>query len=83
VDAGADGVRLRVHDPEPGELPGSAGGLVDAMAESGRGLFLVSALAPDWDAVLTPVGKQIRCLLPYPPGECTRQRAVGAASTAA
>ncbi|MGW3227529.1 ATP-binding protein [Kitasatospora sp. NPDC001095] len=84
VEAGADGVRLRVHDPEPGELPGRpAGGLVDVMAESGRGLFLVSALAPGWDAILTPVGKQIRCLLPYPPDEHTRQSAVRAISTAA
>ncbi|MGA5823580.1 ATP-binding protein [Kitasatospora sp. NPDC094028] len=68
VSTGSDGVRVRVHDPEPGELPRRRGTEVgDGQAEGGRGLLLASALAPGWQVALTPVGKQIRCLLPHRP----------------
>ncbi|WP_267888241.1 hypothetical protein [Streptomyces sp. NRRL S-4] len=39
--------------------------LDDVTAEFGRGLPLMDLLAPGWDVTLTPVGKQIRCLLPH------------------
>ncbi|GII64224.1 hypothetical protein Skr01_43090 [Sphaerisporangium krabiense] len=67
VEADSRGVWVRVHDPCPDRLPvrtGVAGG--DDQAESGRGLWLLDALAPGWDVALTPIGKQVRCLLPNP-----------------
>ncbi|MFJ1752925.1 ATP-binding protein [Kitasatospora sp. NPDC088134] len=68
VATGTDGVRVRVHDPEPGELPRRRGTRAgDRQAEGGRGLLLASALAPGWEVTLTPVGKQVRCLLPHRP----------------
>ncbi|MEV0095282.1 ATP-binding protein [Streptomyces sp. NPDC050738] len=66
VEAGAAGVWVRLHDPDVSRRPQRAPGvrLDDAHAESGRGLPLMDLLAPGWDVVATPVGKQVRCLLP-------------------
>lgn len=66
IDAGEDGVRVKVHDPEPELLPSRHPvALDDEEAESGRGLGLVDILAPGWQVRATPVGKQIVCRLPY------------------
>ncbi|GII89113.1 hypothetical protein Ssi03_71030 [Sphaerisporangium siamense] len=73
VEADSRGVWVRVHDPCPDRLPvrtGVAPG--DAQAESGRGLWLLDALAPGWDVALTPIGKQVRCLLPNPTSAAVR-----------
>ncbi|WP_326788591.1 ATP-binding protein [Streptomyces sp. NBC_00151] len=65
VEAVPAGVWVRLHDPDgrrhPRRVPGAR--LDDAEAESGRGLPLVDLLAPGWEVVTTPVGKQVRCLL--------------------
>ncbi|MFD9504806.1 ATP-binding protein [Streptomyces sp. NPDC060035] len=65
VESAATGVWVRLHDPDRRRLPHCTGvQLDDPAAESGRGLPLMDLLAPGWDVALTPVGKQIRCLLP-------------------
>lgn len=70
VDAVELGVRVKVHDPDSGRLPcRSKIPMDDAEAESGRGLGLVDVLAPGWDVIATPVGKQIRAQLPYGEGD--------------
>ncbi|GGZ94402.1 hypothetical protein GCM10010344_72940 [Streptomyces bluensis] len=65
VEAVRTGVWVRLHDPDghrrPHRRPGAQ--LDEAEAESGRGLPLMDLLAPGWDVVTTPVGKQVRCLL--------------------
>ncbi|MFC5724118.1 ATP-binding protein [Streptomyces gamaensis] len=59
-------VSVKVHDPDSGHLPRRAQvRLDDPSAESGRGLPLLDQLAPGWHTVITPVGKQIRCRVPY------------------
>ncbi|WP_229758655.1 ATP-binding protein [Peterkaempfera bronchialis] len=64
VDAGPSGVTVRVHDPDAKPLPRRPGtSLDDDQAESGRGLGLVDLLAPGWEVIHTPVGKQISCRL--------------------
>ncbi|WP_329235640.1 hypothetical protein [Streptomyces canus] len=65
VEAVPTGVWVRLHDPDGSRHPRRAPGvrLDDAQAESGRGLPLMDLLAPGWDVVTTPVGKQVRCLL--------------------
>ncbi|MFF8813506.1 ATP-binding protein [Streptomyces pactum] len=61
----ADEVIVAVHDPEPTALPDRdpcpPG---NDTAESGRGLWILDALAPGWSVRPTPFGKQIRCRLP-------------------
>ncbi|MFB7560126.1 ATP-binding protein [Streptomyces brevispora] len=65
VEAAPAGVWVRLHDPDRRNFPQRAGvQLDDPTAESGRGLPLMDYLAPGWDVTLTPVGKQICCLLP-------------------
>ncbi|MEV7871728.1 ATP-binding protein [Streptomyces sp. NPDC088124] len=65
VEAGAAGVWVRLHDPDGRRMPWHSGvAMNDPEAESGRGLAIVDVLAPGWDVMPTPVGKQIRCLLP-------------------
>ncbi|MFJ8001838.1 ATP-binding protein [Streptomyces sp. NPDC096310] len=65
VEAGAAGVWVRLHDPDQSRMPWHSGvAMSDPEAESGRGLRIVDVLAPGWDVLRTPVGKQIRCLLP-------------------
>jgi anti-sigma regulatory factor (Ser/Thr protein kinase) len=59
------GVRVTVHDPERDALPRRPGTAPDDdAAESGRGLFLLDLLAPGWQVEGTPIGKQVRCLIP-------------------
>lgn len=65
VEVGRAGVWVRLHDPDQGRMPWRSGvPLDDPEAEYGRGLRIVDVLAPGWDVMRTPVGKQIRCLLP-------------------
>ena len=60
-----DRVLVQVHDPEPAALPERRDQSPDsADAETGRGLWILDALAPDWMVEPTPVGKQITCTLP-------------------
>jgi anti-sigma regulatory factor (Ser/Thr protein kinase) len=60
------GVWISVHDPDRTNLPSRPGNLADdASAEHGRGLFLLDTFAPGWRVILTPIGKLIRCRLPY------------------
>lgn len=60
------GVWISVHDPDRANLPSRPGHVADdASAEHGRDLFLLDAFAPGWRVILTPVGKLIRCRLPY------------------
>ncbi|MFE7077226.1 ATP-binding protein [Streptomyces sp. NPDC057620] len=55
------GVQVNVHDPAD-RLPCRSAVVMDSdSAESGRGLGLLDVLAPGWDVVSSPVGKQIRC----------------------
>ncbi|MGI5338880.1 ATP-binding protein [Streptomyces sp. CA-181903] len=66
VAAGPAAVSVKVHDPDGEHLPRRSPVLLDdPEAESGRGLPLLDLLAPGWHTVLTPVGKQIRCRVPY------------------
>ncbi|MEW2624508.1 ATP-binding protein [Streptomyces sp. NPDC048106] len=65
----ADGIRIEVsdtraecHPPGPGHLSPPP-----ALAESGRGLFLVAALAEHWEVVdRDPPGKTVRALVAVP-----------------
>ncbi|MYV98205.1 ATP-binding protein [Streptomyces sp. SID3343] len=64
ASADADGVWVMVHDPMPERLPVRAvTALDDPDAETGRGIRILDALAPGWNVVPTPIGKQIRCRL--------------------
>jgi anti-sigma regulatory factor (Ser/Thr protein kinase) len=55
-------VQVTVHDPAADVLPLRSAVAMDSdHAESGRGLGLLDMLAPGWDVVSSPVGKQIRC----------------------
>ncbi|MFI9587851.1 ATP-binding protein [Streptomyces sp. NPDC052236] len=66
VDAERAGVSVKVHDPEGERMPmRTPVSLDDAESENGRGLGLVDFLAPDWQTVRTPLGKQIVCHVPY------------------
>lgn len=62
-------VLVRVHDPEPDTRP-VRGGLSPGNAEevTGRGLWILDAIAPGWTVETTPLGKQITCTLPARPG---------------
>jgi anti-sigma regulatory factor (Ser/Thr protein kinase) len=51
-----DEVVVRVHDPEPSTVPQRR-----QEFESGRGLWILDALAPGWTVEATPVGKQVCC----------------------
>ncbi|MEU9886986.1 ATP-binding protein [Sphaerisporangium sp. NPDC051011] len=76
IESDRRGIWVRVHDPDPYRLPRRTGiAADDDQAESGRGLWLLDALAPGWDVALTPIGKQVRCLLPAP--EAVGVRIVG------
>lgn len=58
----AGGATVCVHDPLPELLPCRRGAAMDsALAESGRGLPLLDALAPGWTVTASPIGKQVRC----------------------
>ncbi|GII80089.1 hypothetical protein Sru01_50710 [Sphaerisporangium rufum] len=67
VELDTAGIWVKVHDPNPARLPvRSRTAPGDDQAEGGRGLWLLDALAPGWDVALTPIGKQVRCLVPAP-----------------
>jgi anti-sigma regulatory factor (Ser/Thr protein kinase) len=57
-------VIVAVHDPVPQLLPRRSAAPHSALAESGRGLPLLDALAPGWTVKPSPIGKQIRCTIP-------------------
>ncbi|MEJ8650693.1 ATP-binding protein [Streptomyces sp. MS1.AVA.3] len=60
-------VLVQVHDPEPVAMPDRRPQAPDnADAETGRGLWILDALAPGWSVQPYPVGKQITCTLPCP-----------------
>jgi anti-sigma regulatory factor (Ser/Thr protein kinase) len=61
-----EAVWVCLHDPCRDARPRRSGvRLDDPRAESGRGLPLLDMLAPGWDVAATPVGKQIRCRVPF------------------
>ncbi|MFE4336725.1 ATP-binding protein [Streptomyces sp. NPDC056831] len=69
TDAAEGGVWVRVHDPDPVQMPERSGvAMDDPTAVSGRGLSLIDFLAPGWDVALTSIGKQVRARLPYADG---------------
>jgi anti-sigma regulatory factor (Ser/Thr protein kinase) len=60
-----DQVQVQVHDPEPAVMPGRRAEPPDnADLTSGRGLWILDALAPGWTVEPTPVGKQVTATLP-------------------
>ncbi|MBK3533622.1 ATP-binding protein [Streptomyces sp. MBT56] len=60
-------VLVQVHAPEPAALPDRQPAAPDnADAETGRGLWILDALAPGWSVQPTPVGKQVTCTLVCP-----------------
>ncbi|MDJ0340427.1 ATP-binding protein [Streptomyces sp. H10-C2] len=64
VSRGEGQVLVQVHDPEPAAVPSRGERAPDnADAETGRGLWILDALAPGWTVESTPVGKQITCAL--------------------
>ncbi len=64
-------VLVQVHDPEPAAVPRRGHMRPDnERSESGRGLWILDVLAPGWTIQRTPVGKQIRCRLPYQGRNC-------------
>ncbi|MBK3625729.1 ATP-binding protein [Streptomyces sp. MBT49] len=65
VDPGEGAVRVHVHDPQPAALPERGERSPDnSEAETGRGLWILDAIAPGWTVETTPVGKQVSCTLP-------------------
>lgn len=66
-----DEVWVHVHDPEPALVPHRRQAPPDNEEfESGRGLWIVDLLAPGWTVEPTPVGKQIRCRVPFAGRNC-------------
>jgi anti-sigma regulatory factor (Ser/Thr protein kinase) len=64
-------VLVEVHDPEPAAVPERREASPDNdIFDSGRGLWILDSLAPGWTVELTPVGKRIRCHLPYEGRNC-------------
>ncbi|MCC9307342.1 ATP-binding protein [Kitasatospora sp. RB6PN24] len=63
----AEEVKVQVHDPEPSVVPRRSRQLPDNVtAETGRGLWILDAIAPGWSVEPSPIGKQISCILPRP-----------------
>lgn len=66
-----DRVLVYVHDPEPALVPRKRHAPPsNAEFESGRGLWILDVLAPGWTVEPSPVGKQIRCRVPYSGSTC-------------
>ncbi|WP_198539068.1 ATP-binding protein, partial [Streptomyces graminilatus] len=66
-----DQVLVEVHDPEPAAVPNRGEEPPDNdRSESGRGLWILDVLAPGWTVEPSPIGKQIRCQLPYEGRNC-------------
>ncbi|MET9881277.1 ATP-binding protein [Actinacidiphila glaucinigra] len=60
-----DEIQVQVHDPEPSAVPHRHAVRPDnTRFESGRGLWILDALAPGWTVEPTPIGKQITATLP-------------------
>ncbi|MEV1009847.1 ATP-binding protein [Streptomyces sp. NPDC049881] len=60
-----DLVEVQVHDPEPAAMPDRRAEPPDNDGlESGRGLWILDALAPGWTVESTAVGKQVTATLP-------------------
>ncbi|MGW7673081.1 ATP-binding protein [Streptomyces sp. NPDC054775] len=58
-------VLVQVHDPDPDEHPVRGERSPDNAEEvSGRGLWILDAIAPGWSVQTTPLGKQITCTVP-------------------
>jgi hypothetical protein len=58
-------VEIKVHDPEPEAIPRRSRQTPDnGKAETGRGLWILDAVAPGWSVEPSPVGKQVSCTLP-------------------
>ncbi|MDX3231156.1 ATP-binding protein [Streptomyces sp. ME19-01-6] len=80
LDAGADQLRVELHDKsrsEPQWLPS------DCNEECGRGLHLLVGMAAAWGTIRTAAGKAVWCELALPPDENRRriQRAVAVMET--
>jgi anti-sigma regulatory factor (Ser/Thr protein kinase) len=65
IAADGAGLRVDVHDGS-GDLPALAGCPVDADAETGRGLMLVTSLSAEWGFYRTPGGKAVYFTLDVP-----------------
>jgi anti-sigma regulatory factor (Ser/Thr protein kinase) len=65
VEVSVDGgiVTVAVHDPVADRKPAPSGAAMDCLAEHGRGLELMDALADGWTVKSSPFGKQIVCRL--------------------
>ncbi|MFE7115282.1 ATP-binding protein [Streptomyces sp. NPDC057654] len=64
-------VLVEVHDPERAAAPNRRKAAPDNdQFDSGRGLWILDALAPGWTVEPTPFGKQVRCCLPYEGRSC-------------
>jgi anti-sigma regulatory factor (Ser/Thr protein kinase) len=69
VYPGERDVQVQVHDPEPDARPVRGERAPDNAEEvTGRGLWILDAIAPGWTVETTPLGKQISCTLPAAPG---------------
>ncbi|MGW3662824.1 ATP-binding protein [Streptomyces sp. NPDC005141] len=77
IELRGERLRLEVHDKSR-VLPSPNAG--DCYSECGRGLHLLAALAADWGAVLTAMGKAVWCEILIGPGRACRrmERAVEA-----
>ncbi|MFJ1823401.1 ATP-binding protein [Streptomyces sp. NPDC088178] len=65
VHPGERDVLVQVHDPEPDSRPVRGEQAPDNAEEvTGRGLWILDAIAPGWTVESTPLGKQITCILP-------------------
>ncbi|MFJ6062768.1 ATP-binding protein [Streptomyces tendae] len=66
IDIEGNQVIVAVHDPEPddGRVFPSEPAAADPLAECGRGLWLVQALAQRWYVETTAVGKAVVAVLP-------------------
>jgi hypothetical protein len=77
IELHGERLRLEVHDKSQ-VLPSP--NTADCYSECGRGLHLLAALAVDWGAVLTAVGKAVWCEISIGPSRACRrlERAVEA-----
>jgi anti-sigma regulatory factor (Ser/Thr protein kinase) len=65
VHLGERDVLVQVHDPDPAARPVRGERAPDNAEEvTGRGLWILDAIAPGWTVQATPLGKQVACTLP-------------------
>ncbi|MQY16243.1 hypothetical protein SRB5_64410 [Streptomyces sp. RB5] len=68
LSLGEGDIQLQVHDPHRDALPMRQELSPDNAEEvSGRGLWILDAVAPGWIVETTPLGKQVTCSLPRQP----------------